>query len=227
MLKFLSVIVALLHVSAVSGGIIRLDNTGTGALLDDIIPADIGTADATVSVIEIPGLDLTVTGLATGAGSSAPILNSTGTSLGINATDDADTDAFEAAFLQSVTFQFSQAVTISQLDFTNFESGEVFDFAGVSIENDDLSNGTTDVFDFTIPLAIAANTNFTLQTTTGTIGIEAFDVTVTAVPEPSSVIFLGLGCAFGVGIRWRKQRALLTKAARWRNLESHSNNVTS
>ena len=187
-----------------NAAVVRLDNTGTGALLDGIVAADIGTAAATVGVTEIAGLNITVTGLSTGNTTTDPILNSTATSLGINATGDADTDAFESAFLQSVTFQFDQNVTISQLDFTTFSAGEQFNFHGTVINNGDLSNGTLDTFDFGIPLAIAANTDFTLLASAGTIGIEAFDVTVIAVPEPSSMFVLVLGCLGFHGVRRRR-----------------------
>jgi len=186
------------------GANVFLDNTGTGASLDNIVPADIGTAAATVNVTEISGLTLTVTGLTTGNTSSAPILNSTANSLGINATGDTNTERFESAFAQSVTFQFNQAVQITQLDFTNFSSGEVFDFAGQSISNGDLSNGTTDIYVFGSPFSIAANTNFTLQATSGTIGIEAFDVTV--VPEPSAFLLLALFGLLVSGRSWVTSR---------------------
>lgn len=193
----LSLIFAVSFCGSASADIVFLDNSGTGALLDEIAITDLGTAAATVAVTEIPGLNLTVVGINSDAPTTSPDVNVTGTSLGINAGGDADTDAFESAFGQSVTFQFDQDVEISQLDFTTFTAGETFVFGGVTINNGDLSNGTTDVYDFSTPLAIAANTPFTLEATAGTIGIEAFDVTV-AVPEPSTLAILGIGCLAGM-----------------------------
>ncbi|WP_162027695.1 MULTISPECIES: PEP-CTERM sorting domain-containing protein [unclassified Lentimonas] len=183
-----------------------LDNRagGIGILVDGIDVADLGTATATVSVPTFTGLTLTVVGLNSDTGSSDPTLNSTATSMGINATGDADTDAYEAVFNQSVTFKFNQDVEVYQLDFTTFDSGEVFNFAGTTITNSALSNGTLDTFDFSTPLLINANTNFTLQATAGTIGIEAF--TISAVPEPGTYALLSGICALGfVMLRRRSQ----------------------
>jgi len=111
--------------SFANADVIVLENGGaaltTGDLLDDIGAAEIGTMSATVSVVEIPGLTLTVTGINSDAPTTSPVLNSL-------------------------------------------------------IENGDLSNGTTDVFDFATPLEILANTSFTLEATAGSIGIEGIHV---------------------------------------------------
>jgi len=202
-LKYLSVVLLLTFsfcVSSSDADVIFLDNTMvTGDALDELDLDDLLTAAATVPT-EIPGLSLTVEGI----GSSADTfdLNSTGTSLGVNSDGDADTDAFEAAFAESVTFSFNQDVTISQLDFAGFAAGDVFEFAGVSITNGDLSNGTTDVFDFATPLALAAGQSFTLTATSGTVGIEGIHTTP-AVPEPTSAVLLGLA---GLGLCVRRRR---------------------
>lgn len=204
-----SFLLACLQTTA-SATIIRLDNTGggvngLGVLLDELQTSDIGTATATVNVPGFAGLTITLTGLATAVPSSAPILNSTGTSLGINASGDSNTERFESEFSQSATFQFNQAVEVSQLDFTAFESGDKFSFFGTTISNGDLSNGTTDIFDFSTPLTIAANTNFSLSATAGTVGIEALDIALaTAVPEPSHLVLITmLGISVVVGRRRR------------------------
>ena len=187
-------------VSSSHADTIVLDSSGTGALLDGIDLASVGTPAATVAVTEIPGLNITVEGI--NSSFANPEVNVTGTSLGINPDGDDDTDAFDSAGSESVTFSFDQAVTISQLDFTNFTAGEVFEFAGISITNADLSNGTTDVFDFASPLALAAGQSFTLTATAGTIGIEGIHTT-TAVPEPTSAVLLGLA---GLGLCVRRRR---------------------
>jgi len=144
---------------------------------------------------------------ALGADGNNETVNASADSLGINAQGNDATDEFDSALNEFVTFHFDQDVTVSQLDFVNFDAAETFDFAGVTINNVDLTDGTTDIFDFTTPLAIAANTDFTLQATAGTIGIAAFDVSVAAVPEPSTLGLLGLG-AF-VAFRRRRKRPVV------------------
>ena len=189
---------ALALTSSVSfGALVRLDNTGAPGLGDNLDGVAVGDAPMTVSVPEILGLTITIHSLGPDG-----LLNATGTSLGINGASDTDTDAFESAFGQFATFSFNQAVSITQLDFTSFDNtGEVFNFGGVVINNGDLSNGTTDVYDFVVPFEITANTQFTIQATSGTIGIEA--MTLTAVPESSSIALLGLG---GLATLLRRRR---------------------
>ncbi len=169
-----------------SAEVIWLDNSGDPSTGDNL--TGISTTPFTISVPEITGLEMTITAiLGTDTGAK---LNSTATSLGINSDNDSDTDAFDAAWGQGFTFQFNQDVFISQLDFTTFSSGETISFAGVNIENGDLSNGTTDIYDFSTPLEISANTDITLLATSGTIGIEAMTL---AVPEPATIAMFGLG----------------------------------
>ena len=180
--------------------IIRLDNTGnpgTGDNLDGM-----STTPTTISVPEISGLEMTVTAI---LGTDTGIdLNSTSKSLGINSDNDSDTDAFEAAFEQGFTFHFNKDVSISQLDFTTFSSGETISFAGITIVNGDLSNGTTDVYDFSTPLKVDANTDITLQATAGTIGIEA--MTLSVIPEPATMSLIGLAGLLTLVSRRIKER---------------------
>jgi len=175
------------YTSICSGATLRLDNTsgGLGEALDLLVFTS-GDPATTTAVPELNGLFITVHGI-----TSDGNLNATATALGINGTSDTNTSRFEAAFSQSVTFSFSQDVSISQLDFTSFENGDTFDFAGTSIANTDLTNGSTDIYDFSSPLEITANTQFTLQATAGDIGIEA--MTLTVIPEPSSTALIALG----------------------------------
>ncbi len=167
--------------------IIRLDNTGSPGLGDNLDGIGVGVTPTNVDVPEIPGLSITIHSIGPDGG-----LNSTAISLGINGDSDLDTDAFESMSAQRATFSFNQSVSFTQLDFTNFESGEEFNFAGQVITNSDLANGTTDIFNFATPLVITADTQFSLEAISGTIGIEAFDLTV--VPEPTVTTF----CSFVV-----------------------------
>ena len=197
-----SLIGANLHSQA---AIVRLDSTsgGLGELIDDY------TSPTPSSMIIVPGIspELNLTIIGFGPNGS---INSTQTSLGINAAGGGDdSDAFDVG--EFLTLRFDQDVTVSQLDFTTFQSGEMFEFAGFSISNGDLSNGTTDVFDFATPLAIAANTEFTMRATSGTIGIEAFDVHMTAVPEPTSIGFLTAASVLVIGLRRKRSRQTPTQ----------------
>lgn len=174
---------------------IALDNTGTGALLDGI-----EEAPATIAVIELDDLQLTVTSISGGE------LNVTSTSMGINGADDTDTDVFESAFDQSVSFSFNQTVSITQLDFTHFDEDEIFNFDGLSISYEALANKSTDTYEFTTPYTIAANTAFELSAKSGEIGIEGMSLTV--VPEPSytAALLITFGTALMLNSRRRPTR---------------------
>ena len=102
-----------------------------------------------------------------------------------------DRVAFDASFNEAVTFSFNQAVSISQLDFSDFDNGDVFEFGSTVITFADLTATNSDVYDYSSPLLLAANEQFTIRATSGTVGIETMDLTV--VPEPSSTALLGLG----------------------------------
>ena len=191
---------------------IVLQNSGadltTGDNLDGI---DSGSVPAVVSVFEIGGLNITVSGIG-GTGSGSNELNSLANSLGVNnsgvtvAAGD-DSDQFDSAFNESVTFQFDQAVVITQLDFVGFEADETFVFGGATINTIDLANNTTDIFNFVTPLSIPAFTDFSLAATAGTIGIEAITLTTESapvVPEPGSFSLLGLVGLIGLATKRRK-----------------------
>ena len=170
---------------------IILENAGatdtTGDNLDGLTP---GALPANATVEEIAGLQLTVTAIASSG--TNPTLNSLLNSLGIDVDEGDDSDQFDDAFGESTTWEFNKAVNITQLDFVGFETGEVFSFGGTTINFGDLTNASTDIFDFSGGgFDLPANTPFTLTATTGTIGIEAITLTV-AVPEPRSFV-LGLG----------------------------------
>jgi hypothetical protein len=179
------------HVSAET---IVLTNEGTGSQLDGI-----QETPTTISVIELDGLDLMVEEISGGS------LNATQDSLGINGDNDTDTDAFESAFNQSVTFSFNKTVSITQLDLRGFEDGEIFNFDGLSISYETLANKTTDIYDFATAYIIEANTAFVLSTGTGTIGIEG--ITLTVVPEPSYTQAILLTCGTALLMRRRRHPA--------------------
>ncbi len=161
----------------------------TGNLLDEVDHIGI-----TIHVVEIEGLLITAR-----SGGTGQVLNVTNTSLGINADGSDDTDAFEDG--EWVVFAFNKAVRINQIDFNLFDAGENFTLAveGVDpqvIAFDDLSNKTSDQYDsaFLIP----ANTDMALFTTgTSIIGLDAMDVTLETIPEPTVLGLVGLS---GLGL---------------------------
>lgn len=167
--------------------LVRLDTAGstTGDNLDGV-----STVPTTVTVVEVAGLTLTVHAI-TGNGTGSE-LSATGESLGIDAGAEGDDRvAFDASFNEAVTFSFNQAVSISQLDFSDFDNGDVFEFGSTVITFADLTATNSDLYDYSSPLLLAANEQFTIRATSGTVGIETMDLTV--VPEPSSTALLGLG----------------------------------
>jgi len=159
-----------------------------------------------VDVPEIAGLQMMIHAI-TGdgvLGSSGTRLNATSTSFGVNsgASGVDKADRFDSAFSESVTFSFSQSVSISQLDFVGFDVGEQFSFGGQNITFSDLSNGSTDVITFSSPLVFAAGEQITISASSGTIGIEA--MTMTAVPEPSTLALF----AFSGGFLFLRRRSV-------------------
>lgn len=170
--------------------VIILDNGGTANLTTGDNLDEISSPTSGIAVVESPGLLINIHAI-TGDGVGTD-LNATTTSLGINAgAAGDDTDGFDALTNESVTISFSETVSITQLDFAGFETGEVFAVGANSIGFADLTSGTTDIYDFASPFILAANTQITFAVTSGAIGIEG--MTLEVVPEPSSTALLGLG----------------------------------
>lgn len=210
----LSILFAACTVGTAQAEVIRFDTTapGIGTLLDNTEPSEIPKTISEFSSFGT-GLTLTVEAFAGRLGPDLEIL-ANGTEFGVNSdgTDDDEADRFDAALNESVTFSFGgsalsggQTVLVSQLDLTNFSAGETFQFGSVIINNGNLANGTTDVFDFSTPLSLASGESFTLRATAGSIGIEAFDITVSAVPEPGSLALLSLAGLTGLGLTRRRK----------------------
>jgi hypothetical protein len=199
-----NIITVALGLASSQAATVRWDNVGTtlGDNLDEV-----SATPTTVSVPEISGLQITLHAITGTSGSQTTRLNATSDSFGINSgltSDDTEiTDRFESAFNESATFSFNQAVVISQLDLVHFDSGEEFNFAGNTIQFTDLTNTTTDLYDFSTPLSLSAGQQFTMSTSSGSIGFEAMDVV--AVPEPSSLALLGLG-VLSLGVFRRRLR---------------------
>ena len=204
------IVITAVEANDACGGVIRLDNSpgGLGARLDGIAVTDLGTPSA--GPFLVPGfqsLSVLVTDLG-GRGFSVSA-NATLAGMGVNSVGRDETARFDSLFDEEISLSFSKRVVVHQLDFRHFGQGEVFEFAGAFIQNEDLSDGRTDVFEFVTPWIIEAATPFTMRATVGSIGIEAINLELAdqdpvppnaAVPEPSTLVMfatLGLSC-FGL-----------------------------
>ena len=109
---------------------------------------------------------------------------------------------FESDFDEQLEISFSQSVFIEQIDLDGLDDGETFSVGGVDIVNAGLP--FTDIFDFTAGgtsdgLFLAADTPVLLQISGdgAAAGLDSITVSVTSVPEPSSMLgLLGLAGLF-------------------------------
>jgi hypothetical protein len=168
---------------------VKLEGVDSGTVTTGDLIDGVSSVPVTVSVAEISGLQLTAW-----SGGSDQVVNTTGTSLGINmdAVSD-DTDAFEVG--ETLLFSFSQPIRINQIDFNGFEAGELFSVtvdggSALDITYDALANKSSDIYD--LSLEIGADTAIALTAGTGSvIGLDGIDIAV--IPEPATVGLIALG----------------------------------
>lgn len=179
----------------------------TGGLLDT--GTNISTdLPLTVSVVEIPGLFLTVDA-ATSFDPSSTTINASGTSFGLNSPTPADgtenASRFDVDAEESLTFSFSQDVTILNADFINFTNPETFSFGGVTITQPELD--ASNIFTFANGgLVVPANTGILLEAggpAGSSVGLVSIEI-VTAIPEPTSLALLGFGSVVMIVRRRRR-----------------------
>ncbi|WFB35727.1 PEP-CTERM sorting domain-containing protein [Kiritimatiellota bacterium B12222] len=199
--KFI-ILLAVLGLASVNswGAVIDLTNSGTGAELDAIGSSVPGS----FNLPEIPSLEMTVTAV---LGNDSPSLNATAASLGVNsaATTGAgdDTDQFDALFEEGFIFEFDKDVSITEINFISFGSSDSFSFGGTSITFSD-PNLDDSVYTFSAPFVVTAGTSISAQVTNGSIGMES--MTLTVIPEPSSMVLMGLvGLAAVMMLKKRKK----------------------
>lgn len=177
------------------------DAGGLGELID-------GESSGMFSVPGIANLEFNILSV----GSLDPgtaIVNATGSSFGVDivgktGTEGDDADQFDAGFSEFATFSFSQALSVTEIDFAGFGGAESFQFGSQSILGAD-SNLSQSVFTFETPLFLAANEQFTLRATDGTIGLQSITVAISAVPEPTTLVgFSVMGMIVTLGRRKRR-----------------------
>lgn len=160
----------------------------TGDLIDGL-----SLTPATINVAEVPGLQLTAW-----TGGADQIINTTTSSLGINADGAGDdTDALDAG--ETLFLSFSQDVRINQIDFNVFDAGESLSLAvnGVTpfdIAYDDLDNKSSDVYSMSLEVPASAQIQFAAGAGS-VIGLDGIDITV--IPEPATTGLIALG---GLGL---------------------------
>ena len=141
-------------------------------------------------------------------------INGADTSFGVNSpTPPVGTESasrFDVDAAETLVFSFNQDVFIENVDLGNLTGAEEFNFGSQTGISDANTNGS-DIFDFTAGgttqgLFLAAGDTILVEAAGpagSSVGIQAIDVTVVAVPEPSSIAFLGL---LGLGAIVRRRR---------------------
>lgn len=147
-----------------------------------------GQTSGSFAVPEAPGLSVTIQSIST---TSTPgVLNATSSSFGIDSNGSGDgSSTFDADFSEVLTLSFNKEVTITSFKLGSFTGTDAFTFAGTAILDSDADGGN--VYTFSTPLTIAADTNFSLGATTGSVSFE--NIVLTVVPEPSTALLGGLG----------------------------------
>ncbi len=178
-----------LPVSVCQADIIDFRSAGVGASLD-------GKTSGTFSVPGFSSLTISIVNVT--ADGDGEVANATASSFGVNAaggitTSGDNADRFDSVLNEAITFSFNKAVLVSYLDFSNFTNGEVFQFGDTVITSGSLRAGQASEYDFVTPLLIGANSPFTLQATSGSIGLQRIELDLAAVPEPSAVAMCCLG----------------------------------
>ena len=189
-------------------------NPGTlGASLDGLSTAtnDIavpGFATLSIDIVSLSsnvvGSTVTLNGLASGTQRFGIDLSSRTSGQGD------DTDQFDATFEESVVFRFKEAVTINTLNFVSFDNGDEFEVANQTFTFSDLDNQSSQFIDLTdgsgSTIMLAANETFMLEAKSGSIGLQSIDVTLSAVPEPSSLLIVSVFAISPLFSRKRKGR---------------------
>jgi len=184
--------------ASASGAVIDLTTGGTGASLDEVNAGDL---NFTTAVLEEPfataGVTVTVTafvGLAAPSPSTPDDVNANGTSLGINSGTGAPSGESASEFDpgESLSFLFNTDLLVSEVGFTSVTGSDAGTLQ-IGATSYGLTAGSTDSgsdWVFGSPLLVTAGTLFTVTGGTGTFGLEFIDA---VIPEPASLVLVGLG----------------------------------
>jgi hypothetical protein len=214
MKKFLLASLSFVVVQFASGQITFSFHDGAATLTSGV-DLDLGGSSGTSTV---GGVTLTAAAFLDGASSPSTFFNGTSTDFGINAAGGGDdTDRFDnGEGIESMVFSFSKGGTFNTIDLSvlggtaeavlSFDGGNSFDlFEGSATET---TGGGTDIH--TITETFLAGQEITLKVSglaaPGTnFGLQAFTITTSAIPEPSTYALLLGGLVIGVVVLRRRK----------------------
>ena len=162
--------------------------TSTGDQLDNLTPSG-----STVSVAEIPGLNLTATFGATSG--TVDYLNATASQLGINSDLAGEgTSYFDTG--EWLAFAFDADVNVTRFKFASFTAGDsvriTWDTVDLTLVDSDLNMNN----EYLVNWAVATSDTIRFEalgksavTSTGGFGLVEMDV----VPEPATIAMFGVG----------------------------------
>jgi len=159
-------------------------STTTGELFENV-----SNAWETNQVVEFQGLELRAR-----TDDPSQTLNANNGYFGVNSDlTEERADAFDVG--EAMVLCFDNPVRIDLLDFNLFDVGEEFTVAvggqnAVTIAYDDLDNKSSDYIGFDPGIIVSADTEVRFFASSGTIGLDAMDVTV--IPEPAAIGFVSL-----------------------------------
>ena len=170
----------------------------TGDSLDniDVFPAN------NIDVAEDSGnLMLSIAGITGSTSTATTFLNSAGASFGIQSTNDFGTENTGFNGDESITISFNEAVVLQSVALTGLNSPTDLLSFGTDVDITQESAGDDDIFDFAGGgLVLAANEQIVISSGGGSSNLGISSITISAVPEPSSIALLGL---LGPGVSCR------------------------
>jgi hypothetical protein len=159
--------------------------TTTGDSLDGI-----GTNWTAVSVVEISGLTVSMATLLDGQ-----TLNANKGDFGVKSglTGEVD-DRFD--YGETVLMSFNKDIQITQIDFSDFDSGETFNFIIGSVTNSiawaDLDNQSSDYIE-NLTWNVFAGDIIRLEVAGVGDSLSMDSIDITVVPEPATMALIGIG----------------------------------